>query len=142
MTAVVPTLPETLAAVDVLVRAGVSDESVGRAVREWLAQHRQELGSPPPNVPGPPLEVPAPAPQVTPAAQPSRKFEFVKVRLSDETVTNIAIPLALFQRVVLQAGGEKAARSIARELAKEAPATSENRSSWVAQRLAQRLPAD
>jgi hypothetical protein len=141
MSSVVPTLPETLAAVEVLVRAGVSDESVGRAVREWLMHPRS------PSSPVTPAStqsgegahpvaslVPPSLPEPVPEA-PARKFEFVKVRFSEGAATNIAIPTALFLLLVERWGGEKEARGVARALAKEAPLDVDNRSAWVTQRL-------
>lgn len=167
-----PTVPETLAAVAVLTRAGISDEAIGRAVREWLGRQvlspnllaTEESGFGGRNPPGghnpsTPAGLGAASPDsraYSPISHAEARVEVrepeqqgsntvnkgsipLKVRFADGTATNILLPESLLVKVALRFGGDLAARKLARELAKSAPATVKNRSAWVAEALGQKL---
>lgn len=152
----VPSLPETLAAVDTLYRSGISDEVVGRVMREWLSKNPAQPDTR--RVLAPPTEL-APAPDsVNLSVRPTASATFtgsatkkvgtvekdivpIKVRYPDGSATNISVSRSLFVQLSASCGSDKAAREKARALALTAPADAKNRSGWVSAELSKYLVA-
>jgi hypothetical protein len=146
-----PSVPEALAAVGILARIGVSDEALGRAVREWLAkaQDAEPTSSHPTLGSGAlsasrPVQAPrTPIDEGTAAASASSSLTVassrgietgvvpLKVRFGGGSATNITIPTTLLVQLATKLGSEAAARAAARDCAKKAPLDAKNRSAWV-----------
>lgn len=152
MISIVPSLPETLAAVEVLSRSGVSDEAVGRAVREWLSKSPKHQAINPFDVPlpassspvAPAFPEPPPIAVMTPVLGPISRAVvkdtvMIKVRYPDGSVTNISLKGSLFVLLIARFGSDKAARDAARSVALAAPSSAKNRSGWVAGELSKQL---
>ena len=102
-----------------LARAGASDELLARAVRELLAVKRLS----------PPVA----------QEKAERALVAVKVHLADGRRTNVSLPIELLGAACRFYGSESAARRKVRELARQAPPETTNRSGWVQDALARIL---
>lgn len=95
----------------------ISDEALGRAVRELLASER--------NAP----------------ARPAQRLVTLKVRTAAGEPTCVSVPKALLDAAALALGSHEAARARIRDLAKQAPAGVRNRSGWIQDHLLRQLGA-
>lgn len=155
MATTAPTIVETLKAVLTLADAGVSDEALGKAVREWLRAQRTEAGaeSPKVTIPGQGPTDSARAPQVptstlplsastTPhlPSPPAGESVLIKVQVDGKQPTTVKIPGGLWRSFVAlpSLGSESSARAKIREIAKKAP-PEESLTIWMKLQLSQLL---
>jgi hypothetical protein len=142
----VPISIDALAAMRTLVQAGVSDEAIGRALRDLLLASSEDVlvtmsSSPraeqqPPDGPaiGTPTlhpETPAAPSVAAPAAPVLAGAVPLKVRFADGKTSNVTIPAQLLYRVAKKLGGDDAARRRVRDLALDVPENTSNRSGWI-----------
>lgn len=135
-----------LHALEALAEAGVSDEFLGKTVRELLRQPLSRARAPEPSLmpessaPSPPPPEPAGHSRVrqAPAAQPSLTGtapEIVTFRGADGVRSSVSIPPETWTKVLNRhAGDAAAARAQVRETAAAAPPGA-NRSQWTSQQL-------
>jgi hypothetical protein len=159
MRANVPISADTIAAMRTLVQAGVSDEAIGRAMRDLLMAGESDTltATPatrleeevPPSGPatGTPVsvsEAPAtyaqPTAPLPPPAPVIAGTVALKVRFQDGKSSNVTIPAQLLHDVGLRIGGEEAARQKVRDLARAVPDTVANRSGWIQSELSALVP--
>lgn len=142
----VPISGETLAAIQTLVRAGVSDVAIGRAVRDLLlaadgdrfspmsgsnwAEHRPPGGS---SATAEPTLHPEGPPSSSSAAETPSLAGMVplKVRFATGKASNVSIPAKLLHLVGVKLGSDEAARQRIRDLAKEIAEDASNRSGLI-----------
>lgn len=156
MNTIVPISADALDAMRTLVVAGVSDEAIGRALRELLIGgdlERQALR----RVPGwsesaafgarPATGVPTVIPEDIPTqsgpatGSPLAGMVPLKVRFATGKPSNVSIPAHLLHQVSLTLGSEEAARQQVRDLAKEIAEGASNRSGLIQAALAKLVSA-
>lgn len=151
-----------------LARSAVSEQTLGRVVRELAGTAQETKKAPPLQSATPyvrpaasPLEVPqagAPPTKVedrafarvpqgsqpkapaTPASEATAKGTYLVVHLPQGR-TSVYLPQPLMQRLCEHLGSVQAARDHVRQLAHKAPPEAPSRSGWVHQRLVQELSA-
>lgn len=142
----VPISGETLAAIQTLVRAGVSDVAIGRAMRDLLlaadgdrlspvsgaslTEHRPPSGS---SATAEPALHPEAASGTSSAAEGPSLAGMVplKVRFATGKASNVSIPAKLLHLVGVKLGSDEAARQRIRDLAKEIAEDASNRSGLI-----------
>lgn len=148
-------MQETLQAVRVLALAGISDEALGKAIREYVCNAGLTAEQQRPSGAMSPALDPAPTAHVTHAperplaassvvgrpAPEKEELVPIKVQLSNGTPTNIVVPRVLLERVARLKGSEAEARKVARELVKSTP-PGEKRSGWVVAELTKLVGAE
>lgn len=139
----VPISGETLAAIQTLVRAGVSDVAIGRAMRDLLLAADGDRLSPlsgtswteqrpPGNISAtaePTLHTEASPGHAGAASSPSLAGMVpLKVRFATGKASNVSIPAKLLHLVGVKLGSDETARQRIRDMAKEIPEDASNRS--------------
>lgn len=164
MSTPMPLSADTLVAMRTLIQAGLSDEAVGRALRELLCPRplssatamygANTPASAWPTVSASPEPRERPVPDDHPGesefrpdsdsttlsstkAAPVTGNEVLKVRLSNGKPSNVTIPGQLLIDVAAVLGSVNAAREKVRQLAKQVPETAETRSGWIQLQLTQ-----
>lgn len=156
MATTAPTILETLKAVLTLADAGVSDEALGKAVREWLRAQRAETavegakaalleersrgtGTDPQTPQNSPTASVTEALQASPSPA-STESVLIKVQVDGKQPTTVKIPGGLWKSFVAipSLGTESAARARVREIAKKAP-PAESLTVWMKQQLSELL---
>ncbi len=120
-------MPSAVGLLTAMANAGVSDEVLGRTVRELLGQAEQWAT--------PVVAAEAPVERLPPRR---RALATVKFKLGSGE-TSVSVSKSLLHTLAQRTGSIKEARNEIRDLARRAPVSAVNRSGWVQDRLAKRL---
>jgi hypothetical protein len=120
-----------------LVQAGVSDETLGRALRDLLMAPSSMETTEMATLTGPAEQTPESGALLAEPAAPG--LVPLKVRFANGKASNVSIPAQLLQQVARKLGGETEARQRVRDLARDIPADVPNRSGRIQAALTELL---